>query len=101
MYVGEVFGNSIDILNQEIPLMEEAYTNQDLNALLKVVHKLKPVFGFTGLLRQQELIGDFEQLCAGKGTDAVREEFRTLMQSILISKIVMEEEFSRLNIFNL
>ncbi len=97
-YIAEVFGSSLESVNEDISIIEHSYQNGQLQQLKKAVHKIKPVFGFTGLLEHQEKIGLFErQAELAENVNAVSHEFDELIKIIRDGKKIIEEEFKKLN----
>ncbi|MBO9571233.1 MAG: hypothetical protein J7497_03350 [Chitinophagaceae bacterium] len=100
VYITEVFGSSLESLDTDVEDLESSFRGGNLVELRKAVHKLKPIFGFTGLLDHQEKIGLFEQQAAMAGnTDAVSHEFDELMKVIRDGKRIIEDEHRRLTDF--
>src|SRR5687768_7721055 len=66
-YISEVFNTSLDSFEGDLVIVEDSFRTKNLNELKKAVHKIKPVFGFTGLLDHQEKIQLFEQQAAMAG----------------------------------
>src|SRR4051794_40372312 len=62
-YITEVFSNSLDSLKEDLPSFTSAFETADIPALKRMTHKLKPVFGFAGLLQHQEMMKRFESAC--------------------------------------
>src|SRR5690606_37112033 len=60
-YLIQVFETSLESLGQELQSLYEAYEHSDLTNIKKTIHKIKPVFGFTGLLEHQNIIEEFEK----------------------------------------
>ena len=44
-----VFESTVQQLRNELPLVESRFHDGDIAGLKKVVHKMKPLFGYTGL----------------------------------------------------
>ena len=99
-YIMEVFSNSLDALRQEHPALSAAYENDDIPLLRKTIHKIKPLFGFVGLLDYQELAARFENACAGtKNTSNLTIQYIELVGIIDDAKATLLEECRRLNDF--
>ncbi len=98
-YIAEVFGSSLEALEEDMNIVELSYDQGQLQELKKAVHKIKPVFGFTGLLEHQEKIGLFERQAAMAGNiHAVSHEFEELIKIIREGKKIIEEEYRKLNL---
>lgn len=68
-YIEEIFQNTQAEIEQSIPIMENAFRSGDIISLKQSIHKIKPCFGFTGLLHIQHLLQQFED--ASPGYDSV------------------------------
>ncbi len=99
-YISEIFGTSLESFEDDLGQVEESFHSNNLPNLKKAVHKIKPVFGFTGLLDHQEKIGLFEQQAATAGNiEAVSHEFDELLKVIRDGKRIIEDEYRRLSDF--
>ncbi len=63
-YIKEVFNTTLETLDEDILVLVHAFESRDIQAVRKAAHKLKPVFGFTGVTSLQSQICQFEQTCA-------------------------------------
>ena len=99
-YISEVFGTSLESFEDDLLQVEDSFRSSNLSDLKRAVHKIKPVFGFTGLLDHQEKIGLFEQQASMAGnTEAVSHEFDELLKVIRDGKRIIEDEHRRLSDF--
>ena len=99
-YITEVFYSCLESVNEGIPVLHDAFESGDVMMVKKAAHKLKPVFGFTGLLNQQDTIGIFENVCVNVSElDVVKNEFEELMKQIVRGRNIMEKESVRLQQF--
>ena len=100
VYISEVFGTSLESFEEDLGYVEDSFRANNLGELRKAVHKIKPVFGFTGLLDHQEKIGLFEQQASMAGnTEAVSHEFDELLKVMRDGKRIIEDEHRRLSDF--
>jgi HPt (histidine-containing phosphotransfer) domain-containing protein len=99
-YIMEIFSNSLDSLKEELPVLTAAFDQNDVAALKKAIHKLKPVLGFVGLLDHQEIAARFENSCASARTavDLTLQYIETL-DAIKDARSVLQDECKRLNDF--
>lgn len=99
-YITEVFNTSLETFDEDLDKVKESFEAGDLQSLSKAVHKMKPVFGFTGLLEHQEKIGLFEKACL-KASDApyIANEYKDLIAVLNDGKSIMEQELYRLTAF--
>lgn len=97
-YIREVFRTTLDCFDQDVDQISQSYHSGDIQSLQKAVHKMKPVFGFTGLLSHQGRISEFEKkILMRTGTDGLAADFRALMLVLSEGKAIMEQEQQRLH----
>jgi HPt (histidine-containing phosphotransfer) domain-containing protein len=61
----EIFGSTISQVRMELPLIESLAVRGDVEGLRRAFHKIKPLFGYTGLLSVQDYVQEFETKCQG------------------------------------
>jgi HPt (histidine-containing phosphotransfer) domain-containing protein len=99
--IEEIFGTTLDNYDADLEILRLAYSNGDIQELRKAVHKIKPVFGFVGLLEIQEKCKVFENQClALPPLTAIAQEYKSLMTDLLDAKSVLEVEYRKLKEFN-
>jgi hypothetical protein len=99
-YIAEVFNNSLETLKEETGHFSSAYESSDITALKKATHKIKPIFGFTGLLHHQEMIARFEHLCENaSNTSNVTIQYMELTELIKEGRKILKEDCNRLTEF--
>jgi len=99
-YILEVFGNGLDTIREEMPGLCYAFESDDVNALAKSVHKLKPIFGFAALLDHQELAARFENSCASANNTAnLTMQYIELIETINDAKGILQAECKKLKAF--
>jgi Hpt domain len=59
----EVFESSLKQLSLEISNAEDHFRQGDIESLRKLYHKIKPLFGYVGLLKVQDFVQHFENAC--------------------------------------
>ncbi len=59
----EVFLSSLDQLEEAITMSDLHVILKDTESLRRVIHRVKPVFGYMGMLFVQELVQQFEERC--------------------------------------
>jgi Hpt domain len=92
-----------DVLHEYDAFVERlvtGYREKDVPALKSAIHKIKPLFGFVGLLYIQSLCQDFETACQHSDFPALVEPFNLLKANILNAKSVIESEKIRLSSYN-
>jgi chemotaxis protein histidine kinase CheA len=60
----EMFSQSVSSMVTELNNAVHHYHNGDVDALRRVFHKIKPLFGYVGLPSLQEYVHDFENKCS-------------------------------------
>jgi HPt (histidine-containing phosphotransfer) domain-containing protein len=101
IYLQEVYETVLDDYQSLTDNIEYSYSSGNLAALRSAVHKIKPVFGFVGLVSVQEQCQRFEHICGTAGSpDHLASDFEALKNIISQSKQIIEEEKKRLEIFN-
>jgi chemotaxis protein histidine kinase CheA len=99
-YIAEIFQTTLEHFDGDLNSLKQAHSTGDITGLKRAVHKLKPVFGFTGLLDIQEHMNTFENFCLGiKDFNLVEEAYDKLLAEIEHSKSIIEEEHQRLTAF--
>ena len=98
--IGETFTDVLTEYDVFVQHINDSYEQGDRGGLKSAVHKIKPLFGFVGLLALQAECQDFENSClqAEAGVLAVR--FATLHDKLLKIRTVIETEKERLQEFN-
>ena len=101
VYLQEIFDTVLNDFESLKDNIEYSYSSGNIAALKSAVHKIKPVFGFVGLTAIQEECQQFEARCGSVSSlDILSRDFETLKNRISQSKIVIEEEKKKLEIFN-
>ena len=99
-YIAEVFGNSLDSLKEESGHFVSAYESANVRELKNAAHKIKPIFGFTGLLAHQEQIARFEHLCENTSTVSnITLQYMELIEMMKEGKNIIKEDYNRLTEF--
>ena len=100
-YIEEIFNTTIDqvqVVMEEIP---RAFESKDDRQLKKMIHKIKPAFGFTGFMKTEKACNEFEAACADAiGPDRLSVEFARLWPLLVTSMQVMQAEHNKLKEFN-
>jgi HPt (histidine-containing phosphotransfer) domain-containing protein len=99
-YIAEVFNSGIESFREDLPALTTAFESSDIQGLKKAAHKLKPVFGFAGLLQHQEMMARFENACANATSTAnLTMQYIELMEVIRDGKTILQEDYKRLTAF--
>ena len=65
-YIEEIFKTTLDQVNIISIEIAVAYASGNIGELRKLVHKIKPAFGFTGFLKAEKICKDFEDACVNE-----------------------------------
>ena len=99
-YMVEVFETTLRHFDEDVLPIQSAFGDSDFSGLRKALHKVKPVFGFTGLLRHQEVLGKFEEACSGsQNISELHSAYDSLMELIHEGRDIIEKEHKRLLAF--
>lgn len=100
-YIEQVFKATLIELDTTERLMLPAVEQQDTAALKKTVHKVKPLFGFAGLPKFQEVLQQFEDACSENASIQFPEmKFKKAFEAIKTGKRIIENEYAKLKDFN-
>ena len=101
VYVEEVFGTVLNEYGVLIENIFEQYASHNIPALKAAVHKIKPIFGFVGLIPMQQQCQQFEDNCQPSSTFTLLvNSYNDLKNNLIESKSLIEEEKRKLEIFN-
>jgi HPt (histidine-containing phosphotransfer) domain-containing protein len=98
--IGETFSDVLAEYDVFVQHINDSYEQGDLMSLKSAVHKIKPLFGFVGLLTLQAECQDFENSCVQAGPDILSAKFTALKAKLLNIRRVIETEKTRLETFN-
>lgn len=100
-YIEEIFGTTLTHFDEDFKAIHTAYENNSLPDLKKAVHKIKPTFGFVGLISVQQICKDFEDICQKAQTaDQLKSEYLQIVATLADSKNLIATEYSKLKEFN-
>ena len=99
--IGETFADVLSEYNDFVQSVYASYLAKDMPALKAAVHKIKPLFGFVGLLSLQAQCQDFEYACQDRGWAELADDFNLLKNNLIQTKGLIEIEKVRLEMFNL
>lgn len=101
VYIQEVFDT---VLKEYVILADNimaCYCSKNIPALKAAVHKIKPIFGFVGLVDVQEQCQSFEHVCQlASNFDLLDNDYGPLKNKIISSKSLIEEEKKKLELYN-
>lgn len=100
-YIEEIFATTLAHFDEDVEKAAIAYQNDSLNDLKSAFHKLKPTFGFAGLLEIQDLCRDFEIKCQQAAhTHELKQDYKQIVITLAEGKDLIEKEYRRLKDFN-
>ena len=99
-YIIEVFTTTIQELEWAIVDLEEAFHSGNLANMRKTAHKMKPLFGFTGLLSVEDEVGKFENHCKeAEWLETMEAPYQSLLILVHEAKAIIISEQKRLKEF--
>ena len=100
-YIEELFKTALDHYDEDVMTIRQNLADDNAAGLKKAVHKIKPVFGFIGMLDMQQSCKDMEDRCqVAELSDEIKNEIRSLLTKIDEAKSVLRKEYERLKEFN-
>lgn len=101
IYVEEIFKTTLDQLNPLMGDIPAAYNNKDIATLKRIIHKIKPAFGFTGFLATENACKAFEDACVDSLTaNDLALLYVPLWKLISESRNTMQQQYEQLKEFN-
>lgn len=98
--IEETFADVLKDYDDFVQVIFSSYQAKNIPALKSAIHKIKPLFGFVGLLSIQAQCQDFENACQHSDFLALTESFNLLKANILKANSVIEGEKVRLSSYN-
>ena len=96
-----LFESAVQQLRNELPQVESRFHDGDISGLKKVIHKMKPLFGYTGFNETMQEFASFEQVCDRAQTIAEAESgFHHIIAISLEAVKIAENEIRRLKQYN-
>jgi len=100
-YLEEIFQTVLDHYPADAGEIHQAFEASDEPSLRKAVHKMKPAFGFLGMIAMQEKCDQLEKACDGSGmTSQLKEHAREFTGELSRCRQLIQEEHARLKSFN-
>ena len=97
----EVFHASLVQIVDEMKLADEKFADGDITGVRKIYHKIKPLFGYMGLLSVQDFVQHFEDHCRDTVLIAdIQTAFENIKEIIRGSLSLAREEHHKLNDHN-
>jgi len=96
----EIFESSLNLIVPEMAAADELFYQADVESLRKLFHKIKPLFGYVGLLKLQALVQKFEDSCAtAANTEELRNQYQELSIMVIESVSIIRQELIRMKMF--
>ena len=101
-FIQKIFRSFLDNgLDEDLRQIESCLALGDTQGLRKVIHKLKPAFGFVGLTSIEEQCREMELLCAnGRSLNDLTEKITELLNAMRAGKKAIEDDLQKLIRFN-
>jgi hypothetical protein len=97
----EIFLSSIRTISSELSVASVLFDQGNVEGVRKVYHKIKPLFGYVGLLSVQEFVQQFEEECTQTaGTSDLLFSFNQINEVVLDAVYLIREEQIKLRTFN-
>ena len=101
LYIETIFKTILDSLDENLAAICDGYRQKNLELLRKSVHKVRPTFGFAGLLGVQEKCKEFEDKCqAAASINELEIDFPELVKNLEKADAIIKEEYKKLKSFN-
>jgi HPt (histidine-containing phosphotransfer) domain-containing protein len=101
-FIQKIFQSFLDNnIDGDMQQIEFCFTSADTDGLRKLIHKLKPAFGFVGLTSIEERCREMELLCvSSRSLNELTEKIKDLLIAMRAGKQAIEEDLQKLILFN-
>lgn len=97
----EVFQSSIVQIHQELQEAEKLFISRSITEVRKIFHRIKPLFGYVGLISVQDFIQKFEDNCIHyHEIDGLTLAFENIKEIVQDASGKIREEKERLSAYN-
>ena len=101
LYIEEIFKTTLEQVKPIVQEIPGAFAKRDLENVKKMVHKIKPAFGFTGFVRTERACKEFESACVeSMPPEKLATLFNDLLPLLESSMHIMQKEYDLLKEFN-
>lgn len=101
LYIQEIFKTTIDQLVSVVPQVQKSFDDQNMVDLKRLVHKIKPAFGFTGFVTTEQACKAFEDACTeGLTVTDLAQLYHPFWKLLVDSMADMQQEHDKLKEFN-
>lgn len=102
VYIEQLFSVTLECYDDDAFTIGEKYELSDAEGLRKAIHKMKSAFGFTGMMDLQERCQAIEtKCCSASSVSAIMVEMEQLLLLINHHKMILQNEWQRLKLFNM
>ncbi len=99
--IEEIFATTLQHFDEDFETLKSAFASGSVPDLKKASHKIKPTFGFVGLIAIQEQVKEFEDLCQKvQDTSELKDDFKQIVATLADSKDLLTSEYQKLKAFN-
>lgn len=100
-YIEEIFKTTLDQLITVVTEVPVALEQRNVGELRRIVHKIKPAFGFTGFLTTEKACKEFEEICTETiKLDELVASYRPFWALLADSMATMQQQYDQLKEFN-
>ena len=100
-YIETMFKAILDSYDEDLAAIHDNYRNENLELIRKSVHKVKPTFGFAGMLTVQEKCKEFENKCQSAiSVSEIEMDFLEFIKCLEEAGAIVMEEYKKLKSFN-
>lgn len=97
----DIFGSSITQIQEELRSVEEKAARGDVEGIRRIFHKIKPLFGYMGLLSVQDYVQEFEDRCQQPvSMQDIQIPLENIMDIVQSAISQVRQEHSKLKEFN-
>lgn len=101
VWIEEIFGTVLNTYNDDVSAIQQHLSENNLENLRKAVHKIKPAFGFIGMMQMQQKCQLLEDHCkSAASVSEVHNEAVSVLNECRQSQQVIQTEYERLKQFN-
>jgi HPt (histidine-containing phosphotransfer) domain-containing protein len=98
--IGETFADVLKEYDEFVQKIHSSYEAKDMAALKSAVHKIKPLFGFVGLVTIESQCLQFENACQSTLFSGLDVDYTALKTTLIQAKKIIETEKERLLRYN-
>jgi hypothetical protein len=100
-YIEEIFKTTLDQLNTVFIELPGTFKAGEKETIRKIIHKIKPAFGFTGFIGTEKACKEFEDDCLNEtSNDSLAENYHSLWSILKDTLIRMQKQYDQLKEFN-